>query len=745
MNPLPGSKSPACILAAFSLIFGFATALPGGARAADTVAITEFLNASLDSETTGEWIELYNYGPAAVSLTGWSLVDEDTDVATLPSVTISAGGFVIVARDKAAFEVEWLAGVSDARVVSFTGNYAMSDTSDELILKNGGGTVVWRIAYVDDDTEGRATFLTGTDFSRTAWGTKAAPAVNRRGTDVGGGLGYESDDATADSFQYTAGNLDRGSPLQGHYAGAAPTPTPAWSIDVAATGQPIHRGVRGAALSDMTLERPATYHGIPDSLAAARGSSIRGVAGGLYADIYDWRTRVSSYHSWYTDDTQPRPPTLQFLRWARDYDAELFVTANTRGLVEYDPVNVGKVRYYTSDTLTLASLAADWVRYANHIAPTYRQGDTIADSRDAAILSSLVWSSAFSGDSFDTLPAVGESVLPRVTYWEIGNEPNVSVSGGIGVSNGFTMNAAAYFPRYKAIATAMKTEDPAIKVGPCLVNGSSSNAAYVTTLAADPSVPIDFIAYHPYQRLGDETAPEGMEAYLGTVYSNQRGRWADIRNAAVAGGRDPDAIEMVASEVNVSNWPSNDTMKEGEMAHALGSVETVFTYARLGLTAAHYWIWLADQDYGTPYPVFMAFEKLRDFMGDTLIDFRSVENRARVYTTRDSETGQIAVWALNFQDATPVTFTLSLTGLPGVESMRRLTLKNPAGTTTLSSGNYSAFRAGGPRNEVEWVETSLDGADPADLDLVLEPATISVVLIEPVSTAAAKGGVWTLY
>lgn len=53
-------------------------------------------------------------------------------------------------------------------------------------------------------------------------------------------------------------------------------------------------------------------------------------------------------------------------------------------------------------------------------------------------------------------------------------------------------------------------------------------------------------------------------------------------------GRDPEAIEYGATEVNVSDWRSNETMKEAEMAHALGTVETIFSHARLGLAVSHY-------------------------------------------------------------------------------------------------------------------------------------------------------------
>jgi len=699
------------------------------AESQNTVAITEFLNNSKGPEQSGEWIELYNYGTGVVSLSGWSLADDDKDVAAIPDSVIGPGEFLILARDKELFEIDWLAGIPNPKVVQFTGVFALSDKADEIVLKNSEDIEVWRIAFSDDEMEGRATYLTGNSFSQNSWGKKSFPGINRSGMDMGGALGYETNSSTSDPYQYSSGSRDWGSPLRGHY-GKGFAPPAAHAISVNAPGSVINPGIRGVALSDNALDRGDLSRGIKDSLTVSSGSSIRGVAGGLYADLYDWRTRVSAYYSQSRDITQPRPPTLEFLRWARDQHAELYITANTRGLVRYDPVNIGKVRYYTSDTETLAHLAADWVRYTNHIVPKYRQGDSITDSRDSGILNSLVWSSPFPGDTFDLLLTREEQAVPKVMYWEVGNEPTVSVAGAIGVSNGYKLNPENYYKRYKVVASAMKKEDPSINLGPCLVNGTGKNASYIKTLMSDPTVPVDFISYHPYQKLGNKNTDKDMEEYLGTVYANQHRRWKDIRDAVEAGGRDPEKVGMVASEVNVSDWRYNETMKEGEMAHALGSVETVFVFARLGLQAAHYWIWPADTRDGTPYPVYKAYEKLRDYMGDRLLDFYSIENKVRIYTTRDSSTGRIAIWALNFQNARSETVKLSLSDLSGKPVLRRLTLKSKNGTSSLISGNYSGTRPGGPRNEVDWIETSMPGADPANLELLLESATISVILIE---------------
>jgi alpha-L-arabinofuranosidase len=113
-----------------------------------------------------------------------------------------------------------------------------------------------------------------------------------------------------------------------------------------------------------------------------------------------------------------------------------------------------------------------------------------------------------------------------------------------------------------------------------------------------------------------------------------------------------------------------------------------------------------------------------------LIDFYAIGNKAHVYTTRDSKNGRIAIWALNFRNAQSQTLKLSLTGLPHKVSIRRLTLKSIKGATTLTSGNYSGNRPEGARNEVDWVESNMKEADPENLELTLEPATISLVLVE---------------
>jgi hypothetical protein len=63
-----------------------ASALGGGTL--DTVAITEFLNNANGVDTGREWIEIHNYGPVAIDISGWTLEDNNAAPFTLPNGAI---------------------------------------------------------------------------------------------------------------------------------------------------------------------------------------------------------------------------------------------------------------------------------------------------------------------------------------------------------------------------------------------------------------------------------------------------------------------------------------------------------------------------------------------------------------------------------------------------------------------------------------------------------------------------------
>lgn len=512
-------------------------------------------------------------------------------------------------------------------------------------------------------------------------------------------------------------------------------------VDTSAPGTAFDPGVRGQATPAVHIQRPQIAN--LKALDVARGSSIRGVVGGLEADITNWKTR--------NDD--PRRTTLEYLKDSRDYNAELFITTNIRGLTERDPIT-GERRFYDTSIPTLTTLAADWVRYTNRIAQNYRMGDVVSDTTDQRILSELRWSSATPGDQWLPLLMPGDAAVPKVKYWEIGNEPRVPLKSSYGVSNSYTFypprfgedetHKTDYAQRYQSMTAAMKAEDPTIKVGPCLQGPYNSTGNFTitegeildTVLKRQPNntfLPVDFISYHPYQRMGDLSAanqPAEVTSVLNSVYTNQKGRVDVIRNRIAANGRDPDTIELVASEHFVSSHGYNEQVPEAQMAHALGTTETVFSYARLGLKAAHYWLWPTGNNDGTEYPVHKAYVGLRDHMGDTLLDTYS-EGSNRLYTTRDSETGEIAVWGMNFENDIDGMLNLSLRALSGNEKITLLRLGDLSGDTTLASSNLATHMAGGPTLNVDWTSTDLTGTDLNQFRFHLPASTISLLLIQP--------------
>jgi hypothetical protein len=517
-----------------------------------------------------------------------------------------------------------------------------------------------------------------------------------------------------------------------------------FTTDASLPGTFFNTGVRGQAVPATAITRGDFPTAINKALAVARGSSLRGVAGGLEADLFNWETRNNS----------PRQGTLEYLRYSRDYNANLYITANIRGLVEPDPNTPGSQRFYDTSIPTLAALAGDWVRYTNHIVPTYRQGQTITDSRDQAILNSLTWSSSTPGDNFDKLLPAGEAAVPKVKYWEIGNEPRVGLSSSYKVTNSYTFSTvddathkSDYRARYAALTGAMLAEDPTIKVGPAMqwLSAVSEQQLLTSILQPNPDgslLHVDFIGYHPYQKLNEQTMPDGVEAGLRNIYADHQSKITGIRNIISAAGRDPNSIGLVASEHNASNWSSNETPWEANMAHALGNTETVFSFARLGVQDAHYWIWPAHAWDGTEYPNYLATQKLRDHMGDKIVAVQAdPADNLHLYTTKDSKTKQISLWGLNFSNGTNISRNTPITNVGGRGTITLYTLGALVGPTSLTSSNLASDMAGGPSHTVDWTTTDLTDTPLNTLNLTFPSATITLLTIDPWKQRGLPGDV----
>ncbi len=427
---------------------------------------------------------------------------------------------------------------------------------------------------------------------------------------------------------------------------------------------------------------------------ASLAGSLRGPVGGLFAQIYDWQDPLGLDDVRRHDDGEPEWESvlgsLGFLRVSREAGAVPVFTVNTNGISNrfFWPVHPARNPYITNDAAALAEMAADWVHYTNYTlqhfdqsAPPDPQAPGWLEAHSASILDAIYWQDRDGTAVQDTLPFAGEQV-PPVLHWEIGNEPNFAIGG-------FRLSPEQFARRYYTVTQQMLARDllitgrgsPSIQVGPSLMNlhppEEHSIAAYIAALQ-DIGAPIDFISYHPYTNIFGSwywdaqgkahTMPfpdkashfsrgdiELLQRNLSNIYVQQQSDVLSIAQAITG------PIELRATEWNPSSWESSFylTWRGQSMAQSLGVVETIFSFARLGLTQAHFH---TNPAFGSALenPTYQTFVYLRESLGDRLLasydggDPAGTQMRAYVTHQSDPERPDFAairLWGLNWGDS----------------------------------------------------------------------------------------------
>ncbi len=105
----------------------------GAANAISTsteVVINEVMYHPIDGDNRKEYVELYNKGPVALDLTGWSISD-GLDFAIPPGTVISAGGYLVIARDPALF-------TGPASIYNLPASQVLGPATPEALAAFGG-------------------------------------------------------------------------------------------------------------------------------------------------------------------------------------------------------------------------------------------------------------------------------------------------------------------------------------------------------------------------------------------------------------------------------------------------------------------------------------------------------------------------------------------------------------------------------------------------------------------------------
>ena len=110
------------------------------AQAASTsIMITELMyNPNECSDSSGEWVELYNAGSSSVNLDGWRLEDTPSRFVELDAVTLSPGSYYIVART-----INGCGGLGADQTMSF----ALNNSGDTITLRSDSGSIVDQVVY----------------------------------------------------------------------------------------------------------------------------------------------------------------------------------------------------------------------------------------------------------------------------------------------------------------------------------------------------------------------------------------------------------------------------------------------------------------------------------------------------------------------------------------------------------------------------------------------------------------------
>ena len=477
-------------------------------------------------------------------------------------------------------------------------------------------------------------------------------------------------------------------------------------IDCSAAGIAINKGVHGMdAQTKMVSTASNTF-----TLDVSRNTSMR-----FGGDGYMWKTCTAQWGA--NSDT-----TLKYLRYARDRNSYLQILTNTRGIGTGNDSETNNSWVYTDQTpQTLAAMTADWVYYCNVLVQTKRQGDVLT-ADEQALLDSLSWGTN------DKLLAPGEAAVPKVTWWEIGNEPE-------GPYPPPALTPADYASRYNIISAAMIAKDPTIKIGPGCMTANNGGNAWLDAVFANKSNRVDLVAYHPYGNLygitrdntGGALDAAFIQRGLNVQKSAQLTAKQNIVNRLVANNR-PANTPLIISEWNTSSWQGTYYYNLGQtIAQGLGTAEDIFSFIEMGIVASQYW----DQPNipnkaGLEVPCFKVFKALQTYLPDTVVD-SLVDGNFRLYTTKDSRYQSLVVWAINMSETDDKPVRIQLQNLPSsvtVASITRKTLAAYTGQTSLLTRSSTTEVAG-------WTDTDLTGQiNPSDFTLTFGRATMTILIFD---------------
>jgi hypothetical protein len=275
-----------------------------------------------------------------------------------------------------------------------------------------------------------------------------------------------------------------------------------------------------------------------------------------------------------------------------------------------------------------------------------------------------------------------------ITYWSIGNEPDVYTTM-MGLPAGFaTYTAADYCTSFKAYAAAMKAVDPTIKVlGPELSWKYVPGNDWLTPFLDACKGEVDIVTVHRYPF--DPTATNTAAAFADAAAF--RAVVQALRANLDQHGMQTTPLAITEANVTWDGTPSKSTLpaSPGTFFAGLWTADVTGVALEQGLLTNAFWH-VADAPTGwklafilggTPAPAYHAVSMFAQHFGGTILRVSGVPDGFSVYASQD-QTGKTAVMVLNKTSAA-ARLTLTFDALPpqdltfGAESQTAVVI--PAG------------------------------------------------------------------
>lgn len=154
-------------LALSILFFGAVFFVPQKAKAADSdIVINEVMANPKGSDTSHEWIELYNFGPNAINLTNWQIKIFGTDQTSIKktikfgSVNLSSNDYLVVVANAAIFVPCSFCDIYDGQFGSSSSNQ-ITNSSGKLALLSADSSYEYDFSWSKDVGDGYSMEIIG--------------------------------------------------------------------------------------------------------------------------------------------------------------------------------------------------------------------------------------------------------------------------------------------------------------------------------------------------------------------------------------------------------------------------------------------------------------------------------------------------------------------------------------------------------------------------------------------------------